>query len=98
MLMSIQTGTVQTVMLIQTGTGHTDVKAEIQWEQCCQYIKLQKCQQRHEQTGKFSTANAVNTEMYIALRGNVELPVNERFASPRLTQSRRKTPVWSNHT
>ena len=50
------------------------------------------------QTGTFSTANAVNTEMYIALRGNVELPVNERFASPRLTQSRRKTPVWSNHT
>ena len=49
-------------------------------------------------TGKFSTDNAVNTEMYIALRGNVELPLNERFASPRLTQSGRKTPVWSNHT
>ena len=38
-------------------------------------------------TGTFSTDNAVNTEKYIALRGNVELPLNERFASPRLTQS-----------
>ena len=78
--------------------AHWCQSRQIQWEQCCQYIKLQKCQHRHEQTGKFSTDNAVNTEMYVALRGNVELPVNERFASPRLTQSRRKTPVWSNHT
>ena len=72
--------------------AHWCQSRQIQWEQCCQYIKLQKCQHRHVQTGTFSTDNAVNTKMYVALRGNVELPVNERFASPRLTQSVEKRP------
>ena len=61
-------------------------------------LSIHKATEMSTQRVTFSMGNAANTEMYIALRGNVELPVNERFASPRLTQSRRKTPVWSNHT